>query len=113
MDTFLIVAGVLLFLTCYGWLAAVAWQVLTLRHIAWLRSGTPFPAKQGLYVLALHGPLVILPPAAFFLASRCMHLKTTTFELFLLVSARMLSIVPGARRAHRLMRAAGIDPDAG
>jgi hypothetical protein len=42
-----------------------------------------------------------------------MHLKTTTFEFFLLVSAWMLSIVPGARRARRLMRAAGIDPDAG
>lgn len=113
MDTLLLLAGVLVFLTGYGWLAATVWWHFTARHIARLRAGIPDQTRDLLYPLACCSLVAVLPPTVFFFLSWHLGLTTSDGEFALLIVGWVVSAVPGVLGARRLMRAAGIDPDAG
>ena len=112
MENSLVLLVWIVFFIAYGYLAATAWSWLVRRHVAFVCSGQRPSFSHDASVLAIALALGALPVAVLLLAGYW-STQQLSFGLIVFFCVSWAgAALPGIVRARRIMRAAGLDPDA-
>ena len=102
----------IVFFIVYGSIAAAAWSWLARRHVASVRSAQQPSFSQDAPVILIALAVGVLPAAVFLVAGYGSAQNLSFGSIVIFCSSWAVAALPGIFQARRIMRTAGIDPDA-
>lgn len=112
MNPFLETFAWLMFFCVYGFVAAAIWAWKAKRHIAFVSSRSSPSFRYDVPIIALAFALGLLPPVALLLLNYWLKRSLSVPFIVVFCIAWLLAALPGIVKSRRIMRDAGLNPDA-